>query len=355
MIEDKNNAHSTENHGAQEAAITLPCEKKDLVEFITKLLGQPQSIERVFGGAFDLNLAWILNTHQLLIQRVFQQNKGELVDFSGTIYFQDGRSQKFSSMESFQGYSEPKPYISVGAMITWTFLIQFPNKKVPERQEIVLHIRTDNFELYFNFIHPLPPFYCRIDIKTSQIAVQIDHTERTWGDDIEHILCDHIRGVMTETPRSILWKKYVLRILSIAILGLSVFMPMGMLTYVGSDLPKGILENFDAQSLIDDKIETLISKVDFLVAVHRQPKPGTIKYFGFYFFLSVILGGFIYMISRVQLESEKRSYLVLTPAAERDRAKSITMEQRSKWLSILSFSIAVLASVVANYLFFWFN
>lgn len=134
--EIKESVTSVTKAESRRKAIKIPVDDVGLGAFISGLLGQPQSIQRELSGTFDIDHAWLVNVHYLIQQRIQQQNIASIVDFSAVIFFQNGLSRKLTSFESFQSYSEPKPLVSKGVKLKWTYLIQFPGKNIPERQEI---------------------------------------------------------------------------------------------------------------------------------------------------------------------------------------------------------------------------
>ena len=76
-------------------------------------------------------------------------------------------------------------------------MIQFPGKEIPEKQQITFSAeihssgKQRNFNKKINNI-VLYKFLTMRNIKErSTIRFQIDHTERTWGDDLETIISTH--------------------------------------------------------------------------------------------------------------------------------------------------------------------
>ena len=65
MSENTNQGNIIEHH---DAGITLPVHGSELGEFLSGLLGQPQSIEREIKEAFDIDHAWLLNLNEVISQ-----------------------------------------------------------------------------------------------------------------------------------------------------------------------------------------------------------------------------------------------------------------------------------------------
>jgi hypothetical protein len=123
--------------------ITFHVQDDTLGDFITKLLGQPHSIRKRFPAIFQLDHGWFNNLHELLTQRISQQNKYKLIQFSAKIYFDDGLVRTVNSAEAFISFVEVKPLISVGCSMTWTFLIFFASKSAPEKQEVKVTVMSE--------------------------------------------------------------------------------------------------------------------------------------------------------------------------------------------------------------------
>ena len=71
--------------GGEELTLSLPIKKKDLGVFISGLLGQKQSIERDIEASFDIDHAWIVNLHETINQRIYQQADAHLTNFTAVI------------------------------------------------------------------------------------------------------------------------------------------------------------------------------------------------------------------------------------------------------------------------------
>jgi hypothetical protein len=183
----------------EETILALPIKKKVLGEFISNLLGQQQSIERSLDVKFDIDHAWLMNLHEMINQRIYQQADAHLTYFSSVIYFTGGVKRTFTSVEAFETYSENKKLLPIGIKIIWIYLIQFPLKKHPEKQQITFSAKTGhrkNLRLSTSFIYILFDAIFYSTLNESELNYQIDHTERTWGDDIEVIIANQVNFVV---------------------------------------------------------------------------------------------------------------------------------------------------------------
>ncbi|KRU22905.1 hypothetical protein, partial [Psychrobacter piscatorii] len=97
-------------HDDQE--IALKVENKRLGDFVSSLLGQPQSIERLFTTPFYANHDYLVNLISLIEQRLSQQNIYTITSFQATIGFKDKTRRKLTTIEAFKSFSESLSLIS---------------------------------------------------------------------------------------------------------------------------------------------------------------------------------------------------------------------------------------------------
>ena len=116
--------------------ITLPLQRRHLGDFISSLLGQQQMIERKSEDVFDFDLNWLINLHESINQRITQQSDATLVSFITKITFDDGTSRTIATFDSLKYYAETKNILPIGIHIQWIYLVGFPNRSNPEKQEL---------------------------------------------------------------------------------------------------------------------------------------------------------------------------------------------------------------------------
>src|SRR6266478_5787375 len=93
-------------------SVVLPCSPDQFQNFISGLLGRPQTISRHISGPFELTRADIENVFYLLEQRISSQNEGTLIQFTVRVIYDDGSSVLLNSLADFQAYNEVRPLIS---------------------------------------------------------------------------------------------------------------------------------------------------------------------------------------------------------------------------------------------------
>lgn len=173
-------------------AVTLPCKQEDFIIFISGLLGKPQTIERGYEGVFELTKEDVLNMYYLIAQRMKQQSHSSLVQCTIKIGYSDKSSVLLNSLEDFKTYAEIKPLISTSVDISLIYLVEFPQKRTPEKQQIDIWFRAcnspDNRHHFFD---------------RSEVFLKINHTERTWGVDIESLITGHLNTLFKEENKII--------------------------------------------------------------------------------------------------------------------------------------------------------
>ena len=95
LLIPKNDSHS------DDVVISFPVPKNSLGDFVTSLLGQKQSLERTYAVNFEIDHAWLMNLHEMIDQRVHQQARAQLTNFTAVVYFENGTKRTISTIESF--------------------------------------------------------------------------------------------------------------------------------------------------------------------------------------------------------------------------------------------------------------
>jgi hypothetical protein len=87
-----------------------------------------------------------------------------MVEFKAELKYEDGTSRTLTTYDSFLHFNELKMLETRSVRLSFIYLVQFPNKNVPEKQEIFLYFNTKLEEQANGFVQLI-----------------INHTERTWG------------------------------------------------------------------------------------------------------------------------------------------------------------------------------
>lgn len=97
---EKSNDASKQLIGIDEKGfVTLPFAHDDFKDFIIGLLGKPQTITKSFSGVFEIKKNHIINIHNLIDQRIKQQNDASLIRLNARVMFDDNSSILLRSLE----------------------------------------------------------------------------------------------------------------------------------------------------------------------------------------------------------------------------------------------------------------
>lgn len=330
--------------------VTLPVEREKLGTFIYSLLGQPQSIEREIYGTFSIDHAWFLHIHALIDQRIRQQNHATLTDFKVYLYFEDNLKRTINSIEAFEHFSETKKLKSQGIKISWTYLISFPGKQIPEKQEISLYASTKAPSAS----KPQDPIRRIISSKhkLGVISYSINHTERTWGDDIETLLKHELDLVLEEEGLLKLVGNLALLVFSLILIISGLLFPELMNILIQEKLIADIFHNYPKIiSLKIENINDIGTKLDLLLKAINPSNEINKVNFGYR--LMMMFGSMFMSIWCLLLtERKKLSFVVLSRESQADRDRAISKSKRNFILVVISFVFSILAGVIGNYLYY---
>lgn len=327
---------------ANQYAVVLPCEPDYFRDFIAGLLGKPQTITKNIWGSFDFNKDDIANFYHLVVQRVAQQNESTLIQFTITIVYDDESTVLLNSFHDFMVYNEVRPVASVDAHLSWTFLVRFQDKKVPERQQIDVSMFTEPISDGVVRVSGAHPIIKRL---RGNFSLHINHTARTWGADIEALLTGHIENLIKPVHRikrsihdNAVW------------IGLAV----GIISFLAS-----IAACFYSTSLhVQSRMRTVgtfptpVAKDDYiadLIASGVWPR----FFFSIFIFLclafvvSIILG----VWTGVKAENPEPSFLVLSKQSENLKQKKLASYRRNWRIFVLSLIGSIIIELAGNTLF----
>lgn len=335
--------------------VTLPIKKSDLGSFIYGLLGQQQSIERETICDFDIDLNWLINLHNSLNQRIRMQASADLVSFKSVFYFKDGLKRSFTSVESFESYSETKKELPIGVKIIWSYLVQFPNKEFPEKQQIsfsaIIQTKKNEMLLDENILLSLLLLQHRQNSQ-STIRYQIDHTERTWGDDIETIFSTKVDEVIRVASKNDILFASARLILSILIvIGAAYYFVVTKIESTGTQI-KSLILDFQttfadkpfSNEVISEKL-SLISEMIYAVGVKDEY---VLFFFGGFFFVALITILFLRFTKKVT-----HSFLVVTDTAKEYKKESLKKEGNKNIIIFASYILTIISGVLASFGYSW--
>jgi hypothetical protein len=345
------NTSLAESHKGQEddLLISFPIAKKDLGNFVSNLLGQKQSIERTYPIDFEIDHPWLINLHECIEQRISQQAHSQLLNFKAVVYFKSGTKRTITTFESFSAYVETKPLISIGIKIVWEYLVSFPNQAHPENQQISLSAftRRENKEKTKSFLDVI--FDSSRDSTDAFLNIQIDHTERTWGDDVENVISSCVEDIhIRKTTKAMLFKLSRLLFVLAAILSMMVY-PLYSSMTVNSELSVSLSELYEPlkdQALID--VALINNKIDLVYeAISSFEQKRNDK--NLQAFFAAFLLPFSLVIFMFFTKSTTNSHILLTKKSQELKIKNDKKAKRKVAIVILSYLASIIAGIIATY------
>lgn len=340
---------SISNADSKEYAVMLPCSQEEFREFISGLLSKGQTIEAVVSGTFDITRSHLINLFHLVHQRIQQQNDGALIQFNVTIRYDDSSSVQLNSLEEFERYAEIKPHISNGATLTWVYLIQFRGRPVPEKQEINVTFRTKRSTRFFDFDGRV----IRGWVNSGGFEIQVKHTARSWGVDIESLLIGHLNTLKLEEAaiRKLLsrFSSYLGWIAGLAFLLASAAAISETISRFADARTGEFLENLRGSAA-----ETEMGRLEILgVAVLTGSDARFTVGLVFFILAAVALSAIFGTMVTSRCENRRESFLALTKEAEQ-KMKEARLNENWFWVYLVGTLIGGVASgVIANWLFLY--
>lgn len=339
-----------------ERALVFPIPHRDFNEFVSGLLGKPQTIEKNYKGTFEIDFNTIKNIHELLNQRLSQQNKAVLAQFTAKIYFDDDSSVLLNSIDDFLLYNAIHPIISTVLHVSWIYLIKFPDKKVPEKQQIEMTFYSSKYELAIDESDESDDSSDVIinkfmNIFSGRIRLRISHTARTWGVDMEALINSHLSTIIKQhgpLRTELLKARKVISVIFaiIAMLTGATFLPDPK--RLNSSAIHELLLSKGGGTNIMDVSKKLDSIIDYLAT------PAS-KLTTFMFFLSMcmlgLLTGFVYIGILYLIRHTPYSYILLTQKSFEHKKTTTKSRKRKLLYLILSIIGSIILGVVSSIIY----
>lgn len=326
-------------------AVMIPCAQEDFASFISGLLGKPQTLERMHVAAFEVNRSGIQNMFHLVDQRLRQQNDATLIQFTVRIIYDDDSSVLLNTIEDFSQYIEVRPLVSVGAHLSWTYLVRFQDRSVPEKQQIEATFSAGSIDasgtesLMFD---PMPWF------GRGYITTQVKHTARTWGVDIDSLLEGHIRTLARPVGSIRKWiSKHSGKF---GVLSGLTFMTAtaGAAYYSANQFLSEQLDRVHSFLQVKGAVPSVSDKLDFLLRLAAEGSwPRFIFMIGSFALFAIIMSVAFGILIESTANNKPRSFIILTDRSEARKQTQLRKEQR-KWLSFLGSLIAGIGVGVAS-------
>lgn len=347
---------SDENFNSNDTVITIPINKHQLGDFISNLLGQKQSLERTYDLTFEIDHEWLMNLHEMIHQRISLQANSTLINFSAVIYFENGAKRTITTIEAFRGFHETKPEVSNGVKIVWEYLVQFPNRTHPEKQQISFTAST----IVVDKSHP--PFstliskiieYAFSESGDSLINVQIDHTERTWGDDIENIISSCIVDVSSKPSLTDKFVQIARLTFVFVIMCAMLFYPIYSSISTSSDVLIDLNGKFEelksisviTPELINNKLDLVF---DGLTKIEEKKNA-----FSFIFLMLIFSSPIFCYFFLLFTQETSQSFILLSKKSVQRKDDFLNKKKRKTMVILASYLLSILAGIIGNYGFQW--
>ncbi len=325
--------------------INLPVDKKILGNFISGLLGQPQTLERQFETPFSADHDWLIHLCSMILQRVAQQNSPEPLSFETSIYYRDGLTRRLTGFDTFKHFTETQQIVCVGIKFDISLLIQFPGKDAPEKQQLILFLITNDEE--WSITDSLFSGRRRVGL----FDIEIRHTERTWADDLLNLIVKEFESI--HSPESAIKKKLRRAFLPFATLlfPLSALGGLALETWSRSSkkdvLNEAISNLLDHNELtlpvLNDKLNTLLQ-----IAALNMDRAG---WSSFLFFFAPLATGIIVALVGAVLAQPTPSFILVTKASENHKKAVEARQSRRMILLFGSMILTIILGVSGNYLY----
>jgi hypothetical protein len=334
-------------------SVVLKCTADSFKNFIASLLGKPQTIGKVFRGGFDIGLQEIEDLHLLLNQRISQQNTNSLIQFTARIVFDDSSSVLLNSFEDLKSYKEVRPVASTQIHLSWEYLVNFNDRKNPEKQEIEVTYLTRTVSPFLMIDDDEEIVSSPMMRASGYVTFRIKHTARTWGADIEALLTGYIKNIIQkESKARIFIRKHSGKIgLTVAIIFLGVGILMSFLTAkcIRNSQHSEVLKFIAQKKDINDKIDYLLNSISNGI--------WPTYFFSVIVFLIVILVLAIVLCVWVDSAADtyKPSFILLTREAESQKERLVNSYKKRWYSFIFAIITSIITGVLANMIFnfFW--
>ena len=324
--------------------IMLPCTQDDFAQFMSGLLGKSQTNEKKISGSFVIKQRDISDIYSLLEQRIKQQNNGNLLQFSVKVFFDDDSSSLFTDINSFLTSRDIYSRKTIRIFMQWVYLIKFEDKKIPEKQTISVACQSNSYSLSDNIILP----YSK---KTyGNIFISIEHTARTWSNDIEMLLTKYFEKKQI-IPRKLKTFMFNNSGKFGTIFGIVLFAIFIIGGFVSGNIISSHISN-NALSLVNstDEIE---KKIDIIINLFSQSIwPKYYFIFIWYLIISVILSIVFGMTLSDKISDPNEFHIIITEVDEQiydDIIKEKSKEPKSILINVI---FGILTGLIGNFLFY---
>lgn len=326
------------------AIVSLNLQKKDVAGFIATLFDRPRTLERSWSRPFDINLNWIVDLHNVITQRIQNQNHVELAGFIFRLQFEDSTMVTIPSLNEFLSFRDVSSRQPVYISLSWTFLVQFPGSDLPNAQSILFTAQSGYPSASENETSIIDRVALKLSapVQYSDMYARVDYTEVTWGQDVMNWIAQKVelsfkpRGAARDlvSTAARLWLPLLL-LLAVIVLPL---------VHRSEQIKQTLLQR---GQVINSSAENVVSqKLDYLIILLER---GTSGFTVAFWIAAIAIAAFpisIFMLAK----SQPVSHLVFNETSEIRRAGEVQRRQNLFWGGWVALSIGVIGSLLASVL-----
>ena len=331
----------------EENKVVFPVTPNNFKDFIIGLLGQPRTISRTYFGTFSISFEDLKNFHFFLNRRLFQQNDFDLSQIIIVVNFNDNSSVTVKTFDELQlVYEELGSLVSTSITILWQFLVKFPDRETPEKQEIEVTVIASGGKQK-EFLDR-PQRYLSHDKVLhygGQINYTVSYTALSWGHDIENLLARHIEPHIEKASKFRKW------------LGRNdnrISLMVGSIFFI-SFLIGSYFRNNNFKSKFLETLKTPPSSLgDKLTSMTENIWSGGIiehyYYSAIFTFIVLILSFFLASFISTKSHLANYSYLLLTKESFKNKENKDKIVKRDWRQYIISLGLGIIGSLIASYI-----
>ncbi|HKN04046.1 MAG TPA: hypothetical protein VJY31_08890 [Buttiauxella sp.] len=345
------NENGNGNGNGNVYGVMLPCEPASFGSFISKLLGKPQTIERIIPDSFKLDKDDVLNLHYLIHQRINQQNESSFIQFTAKMFFDDNSTVQINSIDEFKSYHEIKKVVCTSLELSWVYLISFKNKGAPEKQQINVSFGPPDYRFrYHTLIRSKNSFHTADNL----MIINIMHTERSWGVDMESLISTQLSNFVDgkKSYSHFIYKNHD-----------TIGLVSGCLLFAGF-VVGGIMSTYKFVAKYQDVVDkftnagndvVISQKIDFLISLASTGAwPRYVLALVFFLVLALIVSIIAGVFISNNGESKLQSWILLT---DKSKIKHEEYKEKLKSCMLLFFGsilLSVTCGVIGNIIFTYY-
>lgn len=328
----------------------LDIPREQLGSFLSGLLGQPRRVEKIFVQTFSIDHTFLRNLDNIIHQRVTTQQRSTLTAFSAAVYFKDGRVQTETSQATFHSFNDISNIPATGVKLIWTYLVWFPGRGIPEKQEISVLISADEKgraqqEIGNKTQRAVRDSVFLLTETMSRIKVAISYTELTWGIDVLNYIENELKKKLDRTD-FLTNVRFWIRALVVPITAMSLIIaPMWIyLALEYSEMQVARSAAFTAMTHVNELDKKSVLALEFLMTFPRPISTSLSTRFFVYFgaFLSIVLGILL------SAAPHKKSFVIMNQAALEEFTSSNRRSERIWNAGIVAFTVGAIAGFAGN-------